>query len=61
MTPAGQAYPFRVACRFGGQEGQVVLDQLRTVDRGRLRRRLGVLPAPALDATLTVLREMFEA
>jgi len=61
MTTGGQAYPFRVACRFAGREGRVALDQLRTVDRERLRKRLGVLAAPALGAALTVLQEMFAA
>ncbi|HET8985789.1 MAG TPA: type II toxin-antitoxin system PemK/MazF family toxin [Trueperaceae bacterium] len=59
MTTGGHAYPFRVGTRFGGKTGRVALDQLRTVDRERLRKRLGVLPAAGLSATLTVLQEMF--
>jgi mRNA interferase MazF len=59
MTTGGQAYPFRVATRFGGTAGRVALDQLRTVDRERLRKRLGMLPAAAVSATLGVLQEMF--
>ncbi len=59
MTTGGQAYPFRVASRFSGMKGRVALDQLRTVDRERLRKRLGVLATPALAAVLTVLQEMF--
>ena len=41
MTTKGQPYPTRVACRFQGKNGQVVLDQIRTVDRARLIRRMG--------------------
>src|SRR5262245_25258158 len=41
MTTKGRAYPTRVACRFKGKDGLVVLDQLRTVDRARLAKRLG--------------------
>ena len=59
MTTGGQAYPFRVACRFSGTAGHVALDQVRTVDRERLRKRLGVLASPTLEATLVVLQEMF--
>src|SRR5712691_13366349 len=43
LTTAGGAYPFRIPCRFANKEGRVVLDQLRTVDRERLVRRLGRL------------------
>ena len=59
MTRGGQPYPFRVPCRFRGKEGRVALDQLRTVDRERLQRRLGMLAPTALEAALTVLQEMF--
>ena len=41
MTTKGRPYPTRVACRFQGKEGQIVLDQLRTVDKVRLVKRLG--------------------
>jgi mRNA interferase MazF len=47
MTTQGRAYPSRVAVTFGGNAGQVVLDQIRTVDRTRLVRRLGVLDEPS--------------
>jgi mRNA interferase MazF len=60
MTTGGQSYPFRIPCRFAGKAGHVVLDQLRTVDHERFRKRLGVLPSTALQATLRVLGEMFE-
>jgi len=60
MTTAGQAHPFRVSCTFGGKRGHVVLDQLRTVDRERLRKRLGTLAPAAVTSVLTVLGEMFE-
>ena len=54
------AYPFRPACRFGGKEGRIALDQLRTVDRERLRKRLGALSAANLASVFAVLGEMFE-
>lgn len=61
MTTGGHTYPFRPTCRFGGKEGRVALDQLRTVDRERLRKRLGVLSPPTLAAVFAVLTEMFDA
>lgn len=60
MTTSGRAYPFRVSCRFRRRTGFVVLDQLRTVDRERLRSRLGVMAAETLATSLAALREMFE-
>lgn len=45
LTSVGRAYPFRVPTRFEGKSGFVVLDQLRTVDRERLAKRLGRLSA----------------
>lgn len=60
MTTGSHPYPFRVACRFAKRDGYVVLDQLRTVDRSRLVRRLGRLGAGTLENVLETLREMFE-
>lgn len=59
MTTKGQPYPTRVECRFAGKEGQVVLDQIRTVDKRRLVDRLGELDEEAGNGALAVLREMF--
>jgi mRNA interferase MazF len=59
MTTSGRAYPWRIRCRFQNRSGFVVLDQLRTVDRERLVKRLGTLPAAALSAVLGGLQEMF--
>jgi mRNA interferase MazF len=59
MTTGGRAYPFRIPCRFQRRDGHVVLDQLRTVDRRRLVRRLGRVSKPTLSRALGVLQEMF--
>jgi mRNA interferase MazF len=58
LTTKGQAYPSRVACRFKGKNGQVVLDQIRTVDRARLIRKLGRLDSKTSAQVLEVLQEM---
>src|SRR3954470_23817631 len=60
LTTKGQPYPTRVHCRFKGKAGQVVLDQLRAVDRARLIKRLGRIDGKTAAAVLDVLREMFE-
>jgi mRNA interferase MazF len=59
MTTGEHAYPFRVGCRFQGRTGYVVLDQIRTVDRERLVRRLGRLTPSTVQSALLVLQEMF--
>jgi mRNA interferase MazF len=59
LTTKGQSYPTRVACRFKGKNGQVVLDQIRTVDRTRLLRKLGRLDNKTSARVLQVLQEMF--
>lgn len=59
MTTAGQPYPWRVSCRFRNQAGSVALDQLRTVDRERLVRRMGALHETTFTAVLAKLSELF--
>ncbi len=59
MTTGGQAYPWRVPCRFQNQAGFVALDQLRTVDTERFFKRLGRLAPDAVTDVLRGLQEMF--
>jgi len=59
MTTKGRDYPTRVACRFQGKDGWIVLDQLRTVDKVRLVRLLGRIGSATQETVLNVLGEMF--
>ena len=59
LTTKGRAYPTRVACKFQGKAGQIVLDQLRTVDKARLVKKLGRLDAKTQIKVLHVLQQMF--
>src|SRR5512134_956675 len=59
MTTGGQAYPWRVRCRFQSRSGFVATDQLRTVDTERLAKRLGRLSPTPLAAVLSTLAEIF--
>lgn len=59
MTTGGQAYPWRIPCRFQNRSGFVALDQLRTVDTERLLKRLGRLAPEAVTQVLQGLQEMF--
>ena len=59
MTTKGPLYPSRAPCTFQGKKGHVVLDQVRTIDRVRLVRRLGRLTPAQSKSVLAVLQEMF--
>ena len=60
MTTKGRNYPTRIDCTFQGVEGQVVLDQIRTVDKTRLVKKLGQLSQTSGDRILDILNEMFQ-
>lgn len=59
MTTKSKKYPTRVRCHFEGQEGQVVLDQIRTIDKTRLVKKLGQLSHDEQKNVLRTLAEMF--
>jgi mRNA interferase MazF len=59
MTTKGKAYPTRLLVHFGGKAGRIVLDQIRTVDKTRLVRRLGEIDRRAGLQILAALQEMF--
>ena len=59
MTTGGQAYPWRVPCRFQDRAGFVALDQIRTVDTERLVKRLGRLSPTTLGLVQRTVQEMF--
>lgn len=59
MTTKGRNYPTRVPCIFQGKEGQVVVDQIRTVDKIRLVKRLGKVDSQTQTDVFSVLSELF--
>lgn len=59
MTTKGQTYPTRITCQFQGQDGQIVLDQIRTVDKTRLVKFLGQITEDEQKTVLDILAEMF--
>lgn len=59
MTTHGRIYPTRVPLTFLRKRGQVVLDQVRTVDKTRLVKRLGRIDQGTADRVLAILQEMF--
>ncbi len=59
MTTQGRSYPTRVPCTFQGKNGQIVLDQIRTVDKARLVRCLGQIDKQTQDRVLAALAALF--
>jgi mRNA interferase MazF len=59
MTTVCRGWPTRVAVTFQGKTGEIALDQLRTVDKVRLVKRLGKLDLATADAVLDTLGELF--
>ena len=59
MTAKGFAAPFRVPVTHAGTKGLIVLDQIRTVDKARLVKRLGAVSRRTLATTLATLQQLF--
>ena len=59
MTTKGKVYPTRVICHFQGKNGQIVLDQIRTIDKIRLIKKLGQISQEEQRVVLDTLAEMF--
>ncbi len=59
MTTKGKKYPTRIPCTFQGKKWQIILDQIRTVDKKRLVKKLGTISKNAKNSTLNILQEMF--
>ena len=59
LTTKGRDYPTRVPCAFEGKTGQIVLDQIRTVDKSRFVKHLGTLDELTQQLVLQCLDEMF--
>jgi mRNA interferase MazF len=59
MTSRIRNYPSRITCTFRGTKGQIVLDQISTVDKGRLIKKLGVIDDQSQYEVIQILQEMF--
>ena len=59
MTTAGKDYPTRVSCTFKNKKGQIVLDQIRTIDKTRLVKKLGTIDPETQLKVITILQRLF--
>ena len=59
MTSAQKEYPTRVSCTFQKKKGQIVLDQLRTIDKIRLIKKLGTINSKSQLDVISILQRLF--
>lgn len=59
MTTGARPAPYRIALTFQGKRGRILLDQLRTLDKVRLVKRLGIISSITLASTLKTLQAVF--
>lgn len=59
MTTAGKDYPTRIQCKFKRKKGQIVLDQIRTIDKTRLIKKLGAIDPNSQIEVIAVLQRLF--
>lgn len=59
LTSKLKNYPTRVPCKVEGKQGQIVLDQIRTIDKSRLIKKIDTLNKNTQKKVLNVLLELF--
>ena len=59
ITSAIHGYPYRVRFQLMGRDGEMATDQIRTIDKRRLKKRIATLAADEITALQDVLRQMF--
>jgi mRNA interferase MazF len=59
LSTAGKDYPTRVACKFKKKKGRIVLDQIRTIDKTRLIKKLGTIDPETQLEVISVLQRLF--
>lgn len=60
MTTGSRPAGFRIAVTFQGKSGLILLDQIRTLDKARLVKKVGSVHAATLEKTLRILQAVFE-
>ena len=59
LTSAKKEYPTRVSCTFQKKKGQIVLDQLRTIDKARLVKKIGTIDSKDQLEVISILQRLF--
>jgi mRNA interferase MazF len=58
MTTKSHDYPSRIKVDFQNKTGWIVLDQIRTIDKSRLTRKLGEVDKKTVQRVKSVIKEM---
>jgi len=58
MTTKSRSYPTRVKLKFSQKTGWIVLDQIRTIDKRRIIKKMGVVETTTSDKVKKILKEM---
>ena len=59
VTSAIHSYPYRIPCNILNRDGEIATDQIRTIDKRRLKNRITTLTAGEIAALQEVIRQMF--
>jgi mRNA interferase MazF len=60
MTSTHKPYPTRLNCHFKGKNGQLVVDQIRCVDKTRLIEKLGIMDTKTCKEISMLIIETFK-
>ncbi len=58
-TQLHPAWRTRLGCRVGGQNAEIAVDQIRTISKARLGRKLGTLSSDEARALRRLITEMY--
>lgn len=59
MTSAIHDFPSRISILFSGKTGEIALDQIRVIDKKRLKKKLGKLSKSDSEKLLILLQAIF--
>ena len=58
LTHILKPYPTRVACKINGEDGMVMIDQIKTIDKSRLVKYMGKLNGSEIEEIKSVINEL---
>ena len=59
LTSTSRPYPTRIELKQAKTKGWIVLDQIRTIDRIRITKKLGKLTASEIESVKAVIQETY--
>ena len=59
ITSAIHSYPYRVGCQLMDRDGEIATDQIRTIDKRRLKSRIATLTTDEIAKLQDILHQMF--